>query len=316
MDNVTHTLTGLMLSRAGLNRYHPRAALVLILAANAPDVDVVSWFGGPLSYLEHHRGITHSLTLWPVMAALAVLIAAAIHRSLAGWKAAYGLALIGVGSHLLLDWTNAYAIRPFLPFKGAWYHLDWNFVFDLWIWAVLLIAFIGPFIGRLVSAEIGAKPGSGRGLAICALVFFAGFDFWRVLMHDRALATLDSRIYEGAAPIRVAAFPEPMSPWHWTGWVEGETFARRFDMDLAASFDPTAGRTFYKPKPSPAIEAAGQTEVFRKFLQFSLYPLWSIIPADQPEGGSLVRITDERFGFGASAVVDKANHVVRTWVGF
>src|SRR5207248_11360495 len=61
MDDLTHSLTGLMFSRAGLNRFHPRASLILIMAANAPDVDIVSWFGGPLTYLEYHRGLAHSL---------------------------------------------------------------------------------------------------------------------------------------------------------------------------------------------------------------------------------------------------------------
>ena len=44
MDNLTHTLTGLALSRAGLNRYYARAGLVLMLAANAPDIDVIVVF--------------------------------------------------------------------------------------------------------------------------------------------------------------------------------------------------------------------------------------------------------------------------------
>ena len=39
MDNITHSLTGLMLSRAGLNRISPEATWVLLLAANAPDID-------------------------------------------------------------------------------------------------------------------------------------------------------------------------------------------------------------------------------------------------------------------------------------
>ena len=33
MDNLTHSLTGLLLSRAGLNRFYPRATLVLIVSA-------------------------------------------------------------------------------------------------------------------------------------------------------------------------------------------------------------------------------------------------------------------------------------------
>lgn len=316
MDNLTHSLTGLMFSRAGLNRFHSRATLILVIAANVPDVDIVSWFAGPLSYLEHHRGITHSFAFLPVMAALPVLLVCALSRSLAGWKAAYVLALIGVASHLLIDWTNAYAIRLLLPFSGTWLHLDWNFVFDAWIWAVLLLAVAGPWLGRLVSSEIGAKPGSGQGVAVFALLFFASYDFGRYLLHERALATLNSRIYQGAAPIRVAAFPGPLNPLRWTGWVEGANFAERFDLNLAGEFDPQSGTTFYKPEPGAALEAARQTVPFRKFLDFSIYPLWSITPVDEPEGGRLIQCQDERFGFGAAAIVDRSNQVVRTWFHF
>ena len=41
MDNLTHTLTGVLLARAGLNRLTPRAMLIVIIAANVPDFDVV-----------------------------------------------------------------------------------------------------------------------------------------------------------------------------------------------------------------------------------------------------------------------------------
>lgn len=316
MDNLTHSLTGLMFSRAGLNRFHPRASLILIMAANAPDLDVVSWFGGSLNYLEYHRGITHALITMPALGAIPALLVCGFRRSYAGWKAAYILSLIGVASHLAIDWTNAYAIRLLLPFSTAWLHLDWNFVFDFWIWAVLLLALVGPWLGKLVSSEIGATPGSSRGLAIFALLFFAGYDLGRYLLHERALATLNSRIYQGAAPTRVAAFPGPFNPLQWTGWVEGASFQTRFDMNLATEFDPQGGATFYKPEPSAALEAARQTVTFRKFLDFSLYPLWSITPVDEPEGGQVVQVQDERFGFGASAIVDRSNRIVREWFHF
>src|ERR1043165_1620564 len=40
MDPLTHTATGLFLSRAGLNRWTPLATPILLLAANAPDIDI------------------------------------------------------------------------------------------------------------------------------------------------------------------------------------------------------------------------------------------------------------------------------------
>ena len=180
MDNLTHTLTGLALSRAGLNRWHPRAAVLLMLSANAPDSDIVAASRGSLSYFEAHRGITHAIASAPVMALLCVLLVGAFSRSLRGWKAAWGLCLIGVASHLLLDWTNTYGIRLLLPFSARWLHLDLNNLVDLWIWGVLLLAWVGPWLARLVSSEMGAPAGSGRALAHVRFVVHRGVRFWTV----------------------------------------------------------------------------------------------------------------------------------------
>jgi len=68
MDNLTHTAIGLFLSRIGLGRWSPRATAIVIVAANIPDIDVVSAAAGPLNYLAYHRHLTHSLLLMPVMA--------------------------------------------------------------------------------------------------------------------------------------------------------------------------------------------------------------------------------------------------------
>ena len=75
MDNLTHSLTGLALSRAGLNRVCPRATAILLIAANAPDTDALSGLRSQLSYLEYHRHITHALLFVPVMALFAILLA-------------------------------------------------------------------------------------------------------------------------------------------------------------------------------------------------------------------------------------------------
>jgi len=66
MDNLTHTAIGLFLSRAGLNRWTPAATPILLLAANAPDIDIVTLSGGSLNYLHYHRHLTHSLIAMPV----------------------------------------------------------------------------------------------------------------------------------------------------------------------------------------------------------------------------------------------------------
>jgi inner membrane protein len=315
MDNLTHSLTGLMLSRSGLNRWYPRATLVLVLSANIPDIDFVAIARGPLFYFEQHRGITHSIAAAPVMALLPVLLACAIGRTMRGWLAAWAISLVGVASHLLLDLTNTYGIRLLLPFSSQWFHLDLISLFDLLVWAVLLLAWVGPMIGRLVSGEIGAQSGSGRGLAIFALSFFLIYDCGRFLWHQRAIEILNSRIYQGGPPIRVAAFPaSAVSPFDWQGWIERPDFVMRFAVNVMHEFDPTAGVIIYKPAPNPAtnkaIDAARQAQPVAVFLRFAQYPLWSVMPAEDPAGAQVVELTDWRFPFAATALVDSSNHLI------
>ena len=42
MENLTHTLVGILLAHAGLNRWTPRATAICVVAANLPDIDIVT----------------------------------------------------------------------------------------------------------------------------------------------------------------------------------------------------------------------------------------------------------------------------------
>jgi inner membrane protein len=227
-----------------------------------------------------------------------------------GWLAAWGIACIGVASHLLLDWTNTYGIRLFLPFSSQYAHLDLINLFDLIIWAVLLLGWLAPMMGKLVSSEMGAKSGAGRGMAIFALSFFLVYDFGRFLSHQRAIEILNSRLYHDGPPTRVAAFPGAVSPLEWQGWVERPEFVMRFQVNVFQQFDPAAGSIIYKPAPNAAMDAASQARPFQVFLPFAQYPLWSVSAADNPDGAHNVSVTDWRFPFGATALVDSSNHVI------
>src|SRR5687768_17880435 len=75
MDNVTHTLFALTLARTGLGRGGRGTTAALVLASNAPDIDIVAALGGSANYLAWHRGPTHG----PLgVAGLAVLTAALV----------------------------------------------------------------------------------------------------------------------------------------------------------------------------------------------------------------------------------------------
>ena len=107
---------------------------------------------------------------------------------------------MGTGSHLLLDFTNAYGVRPFLPFSGRWYAWDIMFIFDPLLLVLFFWAWRVPWLLRLVSEEVGArKPRLVPGAVFClgAMVALWGI---RDFAHRRALSILDSRTYSGEVP--------------------------------------------------------------------------------------------------------------------
>jgi inner membrane protein len=321
MDPLTHTATGLFLSRAGLNRWSPRALPILLVAANIPDIDIVTLPAGSLSYLHWHRNLTHSLIAIPAMALLAVALVRFAGRKTVHWRGAFAAALLAVVTHLLLDWTNSYGIRLLLPFSGRWLRLDLNVLFDPWIGAAALLAILGPMLERLVGSEISsgaARPRHfGRGFAWFVLAFMVVYDCGRAVLHARAVATLEAHVYQGAAPSRVAAFPGA-NPLRWHGLVETADFVALTDVDLTRNFHPTEAAVYPKPDPDPALDAARRTPVFQEFLQFSQFPLWRVSPAPGLENGKLVEVVDLRFGtpaapgFMASALVGPDLRVVHT----
>ncbi|MCA1629536.1 MAG: metal-dependent hydrolase [Acidobacteria bacterium] len=146
MDNLAHTLVGLAAAKAGLERASPYATAVCVIAANAPDADIVAALKGRWFYLQHHRGITHSVVGTLALAVLVPVFFYAAEKMIMRVRAKpprtrlRGLLLASVvagATHPLLDWTNNYGVRPFLPWSGKWYYGDLVFIIDPWLWLAL-----------------------------------------------------------------------------------------------------------------------------------------------------------------------------------
>jgi inner membrane protein len=325
MDTLTHTAVGLFLSRAGLNRWTPQATPILLLAANAPDIDIVSALGGWSGYLHYHRHITHSLAALPLMAALPVLLVRGVGRRRVHWLGAFCAAAVAVMSHLLLDLTNVYGVRLWEPFSSRWLRLDLTNIVDLCIWAAFLLALAGPFLAGLVGGEMQPRRARdarhGRGFAVFALVFVLFYNGARAAAHLRAVNALDARLYRGETPLRVAAFPDAFNPLRWRGLAETADFIAVSDLDLNGEFDPSRSDFLYKPENEPALAAARRAPAIQAFLEFSQFPFWRVTPAADIDNGRLVEVFDLRFGdpqspgFMARATVDSANRVARSALG-
>ncbi len=301
MEPVTHFLTGACLGRSGFNRTTAYATLAMTLAAEAPDLDVLWGIHGPVAALQHHRGITHSFVGAPFMALLVTGGVWLWHswRSRSGarsgetgqpdkpshaspkappvrWGWIWFLALLADLSHLLLDWTNNYGVRPFFPFHPQWYAGNIFFIFEPVYFFVLLAALIVPAILGLADREIGVRHQMfhGRGWAIFALCFGVVLGCWRWAEHERALHLLAQQNYQNEAILKMTVSPYPVNPFQWFGVVETPDFYQTAILNTRTG--DFASRTpedlYYKQPQTAAILTAEGSWLGRVFLDWSQFP--------------------------------------------
>ncbi len=341
MEPVTHFLTGACLGRTGFNRRTAYATLTMTLAAEAPDIDVISTFWGPVTGFCHHRGITHTLIGAPFMA-LAVTgviwVSAALRKKLrkppaqpVRWAWIWLLALIADLSHLLLDYTNNYGLRPFFPFNPHWYSWDIVFIFEPVLFAFLLLGLAVPSLLGLVEGEMRRpQPGvlRGRGWAIAALTGIGLLYALRNAEHAHAMQLLAQ---EG--PTRIAAEPVMGNPFTWHA-IEETANAYRFATVHTLHDAVEPGEMIEKPPITPAVIAAKGSYLGRVYGDWSSWPLVEDVGELPPPGhaGSLppgvhsVLFRDLRFtsqtlgGEGRDAalsgwvILDGENHILGQWM--
>ena len=147
MDNVTHSLVGLAVAKAGLERFSPGATPLCVLAANAPDIDVaVLLFADRWTFLREHRGITHAIVGTICLSVLLPLLFYGIDYFIARLrntspttklKGLFIASVVASVTHPLLDWTNNYGMRFLLPWNERWFYGDFVFIIDPFLWLVL-----------------------------------------------------------------------------------------------------------------------------------------------------------------------------------
>lgn len=331
MDPITHFMTGACLARAGFNRKTALATVTMVLAAEAPDIDVVSEFGGDVFAFSHHRGITHTFVGVPFVAALVVLVVWAgwkwrrrfkpkrrgaqrlpvsadvggyvatggADREKPRWGMLYGFACLAALSHILLDFTNSYGVRPFMPFNDRWYSWDIVYIIDPILWLILLAGLVLPWLFRLIDREIGVRdrrPG-GRLGAIIALALVLTFWAARDYEHRRAVAAMDALTYRGQDAVRVSAYPYMVNPFRWYGVIETATFFERTDVDSRTPQVDPDGRAETRPKPeqTPAVTAAKDSQLGRVYLNWAQYPVTEEEKLQPPQSGYVVRFYDLRY---------------------
>ncbi len=354
MEPVTHVLTGACLARTGLNRRAAYATAGMALAAEFPDIDTLWGLRGPVAGFQHHRGLTHTFLGIPFEAGVLLLgfflydklrrrRVADDRKTASGstadsapvrWDRLYGFLVLALLSHILLDYTNNYGVRPFFPFANRWYAASIVFIFDPLIFGLLLAGLLMPVLFGLIGQEVGARREHfrGRGWARAALAAILLLWGVRWLEHNTAVALAQDQtlrapaadaeaIPEVGASGSEAALPQPESnrpllgagrslaspdPLSIFRWYTATDFGPAYRLGEADSRQGTwvAGALFVKPKPSPLLDAAERSTLGRVYLDWSPMPVVSMtqglpatstLPLASHEGAATVNFSDLRF---------------------
>ena len=146
MDSITHTLFGLALygavDKKHMEKSQKRAYLLTAVGASQiPDIDVISQFWDNEGlYQMWHRGITHSIFLTPLWAALFILLSFLLFRV----KDAklFFLAWLAVIIHNTSDLFNAWGTGYLEPFSNNRITFGTIPIIDFVFWVILGTAFI------------------------------------------------------------------------------------------------------------------------------------------------------------------------------
>lgn len=335
MEPVTHFLTGACMARAGFNRKTALATATMTLAAEAPDIDVIGRFHGSVFGFAHHRGFTHSFLGLILVSAATVGVIYLVWRIRGRkvkdpnlpprWGLLFVLAYVAGLSHLLLDFTNNYGLRPFWPFWERWYSWDIVFIVEPVMLILLVGGLVVPAFFSLINREIGErrKGPPGRFAAIVALTGIVVLWGLRDYEHRRAVAAMEARTYQGVDAVRLSAFPYYWNPFRWYGVVETPTFfAQMLVNSIGPEVDPDGRmRVRYKPEETPVTLAAKKSYLGRVYLDWAKYP---IAETEQNEDGYIVHFRDLRYAYpgrvgrsplGASVELDQSLRVIDEYFG-
>ena len=303
MDPITHTMTGAVMARAGLDGAGklPLAATTLMLAANAPDIDIFVMFLGSYAGLAFRRGWTHGpvamavlpILLTGLMLAWDRLVRRRGERGASRAPVAVGatllIASIGVWSHPALDWLNTYGIRLLMPFRDDWFYGDAVFIIDPWLWLLLAAALVPWRRTRRRVQVIGA-------VAVAYVVAMIGASMVAEPMARRAA---DAAGITGIEEVMYQ--PAPAQP-HRGSLIVATREAYTFG---TFRWLTPAGRVTLLPNPIPRGDwTTGEVRRAMTDSRVRDYLVWSRVPfvrTEQTPEGTAVFFGDARFTNGPSS---------------
>lgn len=222
MDTLTHALSGALVAVAVAPRVSRQVRdapavpgigacmLAGFVAGGFPDIDVLLSLFSPIAYLTGHRGLTHSIVMLPLWAALLAWLFTGFGRKREYLRPMFVVCAAALAIHIVGDLVTAFGTMLLEPFSDRRFALSTTFIIDLWFTGIVVAALLlSVFFHRQ------------RMPAVLGLVVLAGYVAFSGVQQERAhrvgLAHAEA---QGWVDATVTAVPRPLSPFNWMVVVE------------------------------------------------------------------------------------------------
>lgn len=259
MDTPTHALIGRLVARQVWKEKEDRATVNLVTVMGLlPDIDTL--FGGDdLTYIQEHRGITHSVFGIAAIGLVVALIAGRLGVR-GSFRERYAISCAGMLLHVLFDVFTSYGTQVLAPFSDHRFTIDVFFIIDPYLTGILILTLLGGWLWRTKVYRFGFAVFIGYlGLNVALLGY--GYRQAQVWADDY-----------GVDADRIGVMPMPFSPLHrrafvesgdQTFWITVPAFGR-----TGASLDSYARAT-----RQPELDFVWRTEAGETYRWFARFPV-------------------------------------------
>ncbi len=228
MDTITHGLSGTLVGYAARDKFKkiPPKLLVYFFTFSTifPDFDILFRLVSEQSYLNNHRGITHSIILLPLWGILLSLFFVSILKykiflkkhteeipaiNIKTFIELYIISIFGIIFHIAADLITTYGTMILLPIDNQKFAYGSVFIIDLIFTGIIVVGILFSHFCRKYSKS----PQIAQIFTILLIAYVGTTQVLKINALEKAKLNFDLESNEQYYSFTI--LPQPLSPFKW-----------------------------------------------------------------------------------------------------